>query len=113
MAEEQEKAKKFDDTDLDIKRLQESKIKDLYEIAKNQGIQRVAQYRKDDLISEILRMQTESKGYKFKEGVLKIQDGGYGLLRVDSYLASSNDIYVSPSQIKKFGLLDGDTVSGQ
>ncbi len=113
VVEDQEKAKKFDVTDLDIKKLQEMKIKELYEIAKSLGIQRVAQYRKDDLISEILKIQTESKGYKFKEGVLKIHEGGYGLLRVDNYLPSPNDIYVSPSQIKKFGLLDGDTVSGQ
>lgn len=99
--------------DLDIKKLKEMKIKDLYTMAKNFGIQRLSQYRKDDLIFEILRAQTESNGYKFNEGVLEIQDGGYGLLRVDNYLPGPNDIYVSPSQIKRFGLLNGDVVSGQ
>ena len=99
--------------ELDIKKLQEMKIKDLYTMAKSFGIQRLSQYRKDDLIFEILRAQTESNGYKFNEGVLEIQDGGYGLLRVDNYLPGPNDIYVSPSQIKRFGLLNGDVVSGQ
>ncbi len=99
--------------ELDIKKLQEMKIKDLYTMAKSFGIQRLSQYRKDDLIFEILRAQTESNGYKFNEGVLDLQDGGYGLLRVDNYLPGPNDIYVSPSQIKRFGLLNGDTVSGQ
>ncbi len=99
--------------ELDIKKLQEMKIKDLYTMAKNFGIQRLSQYRKDDLIFEILRAQTESNGYKFNEGVLELQDGGYGLLRVDNYLPGPNDIYVSPSQIKRFGLLNGDIVSGQ
>ncbi len=99
--------------ELDIKKLQEMKIKELYAMAKSFGIQRFSQYRKDDLIFEILKAQTESNGYKFKEGVLEIQEGGYGLLRVDDYLSGPNDIYVSPSQIKRFGLLNGDVVSGQ
>lgn len=104
---------KIPQRDLDIKKLQEMKIKELYEMAKSFGIQRFTQFRKDDLIFEILKVQTESNGYKFKEGVLEIQDGGYGLLRVDNYLPCPNDIYVSPSQIKRFGLLNGDIVSGQ
>ena len=99
--------------DLDIKKLQTMKIKELYTLAKKFGIQRLSQYRKDDLIFEILKAQTESNGYKFGEGILEIQDGGYGLLRVDNYIPSSNDIYVSPSQIKRFGLLNGDIISGQ
>uniref|UniRef100_A0A7V3RFH3 Transcription termination factor Rho n=1 Tax=Mesoaciditoga lauensis TaxID=1495039 RepID=A0A7V3RFH3_9BACT len=114
VTEEKEREHSRFSKDADIKKLEDLKIKELYEIAKSLGIQRFAQYRKEDLIFEILKAQSESNGYKFKEGVLKIQDGGgYGLLRVDSYTSTANDIYVSPSQIKRFGLMDGDTVSGQ
>ncbi len=113
MTEDKEEAQNKLAISADIKKLEEMKIKELYEVAKKLGIQRFTQYRKEDLIFEILKAQTESNGYKFQEGVLKIQDGGYGLLRVDNYLPSQNDIYVSPSQIKRFGLIDGDVVSGQ
>jgi transcription termination factor Rho len=71
--------------------------------------------RKQDLIFEILKAESEKSGLVFAEGVLQILQDGYGFLRHPdyNYLPGPDDIYVSPSQIKRFGLITGDTVSGQ
>jgi transcription termination factor Rho len=71
--------------------------------------------RKQDLIFEIMKAQSEQSGLVFAEGVLQILQDGYGFLRHPdyNYLPGPDDIYVSPSQIKRFGLITGDTVSGQ
>jgi transcription termination factor Rho len=71
--------------------------------------------RKQDLIFEIMKAQSEKSGLVFAEGVLQILQDGYGFLRHPdyNYLPGPDDIYVSPSQIKRFGLVTGDTVSGQ
>ncbi len=66
-----------------------------------------------DLIFKILQAETEKKGYMFSEGILEIMDDGFGFLRTGGYLPSENDIYISPSQIKRFNLSNGDLVSGQ
>jgi transcription termination factor Rho len=89
-------------------------IKQLYEIAKSLGIPRYTSMRKRDLIFAILKAQTESTGYFFGEGVLEIHPEGFGFLRrlEDNLLPSNDDIYISPSQIRKFNLNTGDIISG-
>ena len=71
--------------------------------------------RKQELIFQILKAQTEQSGFIFSEGVLEVLPDGFGFLRAPdyNYLPGPDDIYVSPSQIRKFDLQTGDTVSGQ
>jgi transcription termination factor Rho len=100
---------------MDIAELKGKKISDLTKIAKELNIAGYSDLRKQDLIFKILEAQTEQDGLTFSKGVLETLPDGYGFLRsVDyNYLPSPDDIYVSPSQIKKFNLRTGDTVSGQ
>ncbi len=100
---------------MDIAELKSKKIAELTNIAKNMNITGYADLRKQELIFRILEAQTEKDGLTFSKGVLETLPDGYGFLRsVDyNYLPSPDDIYVSPSQIKKFNLRTGDTVSGQ
>ncbi|MBD3278850.1 MAG: transcription termination factor Rho [Candidatus Aegiribacteria sp.] len=88
---------------------------ELQSIARDKGLDRVTGIRKKDLIRKLLEKKTESNGFKFATGILEVLSEGYGFLRSNegSYLPSSSDIYVSPSQIKRFSLGTGDTVSGQ
>jgi transcription termination factor Rho len=100
---------------MDIAELKGKKISELTKIAKEMNISGYTDLRKQDLIFRILEAQTEKDGLTFSKGVLEVLPDGYGFLRsVDyNYLPSPDDIYVSPSQIKKFMLRTGDTVSGQ
>ena len=100
---------------MDIAELKSKKISELTKIAKDLNISGYTDLRKQDLIFKILEAQTEEVGLSFSKGVLEVLPDGYGFLRsVDyNYLPSPDDIYVSPSQIKKFSLRTGDTVSGQ
>lgn len=100
---------------MDIAELKSKKISELALIAKALNISGHSDLRKQDLIFKILEAQTEQDGLSFSKGVLEVLPDGYGFLRsVDyNYLPSPDDIYVSPSQIKKFSLRTGDTVSGQ
>ncbi len=100
---------------MDIAELKSKKIADLTKIAKEMNITGYTDLRKQELIFKILEAQTEKDGLTFSKGVLETLPDGYGFLRsVDyNYLPSPDDIYVSPSQIKKFSLRTGDTVSGQ
>jgi len=100
---------------MDIAELKSKKISELSKIAKELNISGYSDLRKQDLIFKILEAQTEEEGLSFSKGVLEVLPDGYGFLRsVDyNYLPSPDDIYVSPSQIKKFSLRTGDTVSGQ
>lgn len=100
---------------MDIAELKSKKIAELTKIAKDMNITGYADLRKQELIFRILEVQTEKDGLTFSKGVLETLPDGYGFLRsVDyNYLPSPDDIYVSPSQIKKFSLRTGDTVSGQ
>lgn len=93
--------------------LKEKKISDLCKIAKEYNINNFSRIKKIDLIFKILQAQTEKKGYMFSEGILEIMNEGFGFLRTGGYLPSENDIYTSPSQIKRFNLSNGDFVSGQ
>jgi transcription termination factor Rho len=100
---------------MDIAELKSKKISELTKIAKDMNIAGVTELRKQDMIFKILEAQTEKDGFSFSKGVLEVLPDGYGFLRsVDyNYLPSPDDIYVSPSQIKKFNLRTGDSVSGQ
>jgi transcription termination factor Rho len=100
---------------MDIAELKSKKISELTKIAKDMSIAGYTDLRKQELIFKILEAQTEKDGLTFSKGVLEVLPDGYGFLRsVDyNYLPSPDDIYVSPSQIKKFSLRTGDTVSGQ
>jgi transcription termination factor Rho len=93
--------------------LKEKKINDLCEIAKEYDINNFSRIKKMDLIFKILQAETEKKGYMFSEGILEIMSEGFGFLRTGGYLPGENDIYISPSQIRRFNLSIGDLVSGQ
>ncbi len=100
---------------MDIIELKSKTIAELLEIAEKLDIPGVSGLRKQELIFKILEANTEKDGLIFAEGVLEILDEGYGFLRSPDYcyLPGPDDIYVSPSQIKRFDLRTGDTVSGQ
>jgi transcription termination factor Rho len=100
---------------MDIGELKSKKIAELYTIAKNLKITGYSDLRKQELIYKILESQTEKDGVAYGKGVLDVLPDGYGFLRSSdyNYLSSPDDVYVSPSQIKKFALRTGDTVSGQ
>ncbi|MBA4252060.1 MAG: transcription termination factor Rho [Chlorobiaceae bacterium] len=100
---------------MDISELKSKKIIELYTIAKELSIIGYSDLRKQDLIFKILEAQTSKDGLTFSKGVLEVLPDGYGFLRSQAYnyLPSPDDIYVSPSQIKKFMLRTGDFVSGQ
>jgi len=100
---------------LDIRTLKEKSIAELTGIAKALDVPNATALRKQELIFEILRAQTEKSGLIFAEGVLETLPDGFGFLRAPeyNYLPGPDDIYVSPSQIRKFDLHTGDTISGQ
>ncbi|OAB47752.1 transcription termination factor Rho [Paenibacillus antarcticus] len=99
--------------DLQISDLEEMKLTDLYKLAKQYQISYYGQLKKRELIFAILRAQAEQSGLMFMEGVLEILSEGYGFLRPINYLPSTQDIYISASQIRKFDLRTGDLVSGK
>jgi transcription termination factor Rho len=98
---------------LAIADLESKSLADLQELAKELNIANLRRYRKQELIMRILQAQTEREGLMFRSGILEIMAEGYGFLRTSGYLPGSEDIYVSPSQIKRFGLRVGDEVLGQ
>ncbi len=100
---------------MNLKDLKEKKATDLAAIAKDLKIEGAAGMRKQDLIFAILNATAEKNGAIFGEGVLEILPDGFGFLRAPdaNYLPGPDDIYVSPSQIRRFNLRTGDTVSGQ
>jgi transcription termination factor Rho len=100
---------------ISISELKEKTIDELSEVARGLKVEGATGLRKQDLIFAILQAQTEKIGYVFGEGVLEILPDGFGFLRSSdySYLPGPDDIYVSPSQIRRFTLRTGDVVSGQ
>jgi len=100
---------------MDISKLKKLKIIDLHKIATDLKITNYSDLRKQDLIFKILEAQTVKDGLSFSKGVLEVLNDGYGFLRASAYnyLPSPDDIYVSPSQIKRFSMRTGDDVSGQ
>lgn len=100
---------------MNLQELKVKKISELTAIAKGLNIEGASSLRKQDLIFAILNAQTEKNGMIFGEGVLETLPDGFGFLRAPdyNYLPGPDDIYVSPSQIRRFNLHTGDTVSGQ
>jgi len=100
---------------MNIVELQRMNILDLQELAQNLEVAEYTTLRKQELIFAILKHQTERSGLIFAQGVLEVLEEGFGFLRSPSYnyLPGPDDIYVSHSQIKRFGLRTGDTISGQ
>src|SRR6266702_4004068 len=100
---------------MNLSELKEKSIPDLNGIAREMNIQNVGGLRKQELIFKILQSQAERDGLIFAEGVLEVLPDGFGFLRAPdyNYLPGPDDIYVSPSQIRRFDLRTGDTISGQ
>src|SRR6266702_484265 len=100
---------------LDLAELKEMSITKLAQVAKGLEIPGAATMKKQELVFQILRAQAEKEGLIFSEGVLEILPDGFGFLRAPEYcyLPGPDDIYVSPSQIRKFDLRTGETISGQ
>jgi transcription termination factor Rho len=100
---------------LNLAELKDMSISELTHVAKEMGIEGATGLRKQELIFKVLAAQTEKSGLIFSEGVLETLPDGFGFLRAPeyNYLPGPDDIYVSPSQIRKFDLRTGDTVSGQ
>jgi transcription termination factor Rho len=100
---------------LNLKALKEKKISELAQIARDFNVDGASSMRKQDLIFAILQAQAEQSGFIYGEGVLEILSDGFGFLRSPdyNYLPGPDDIYVSPSQIRRFNLRTGDVVAGQ
>jgi len=98
---------------MNIGQLENKNRDELIEIAKEMGISSYTNLKKQDIIMRLLQAHTEQQGNIFCSGVLEIMNDGYGFLRQSSLLPSSADIYVSQSQIHRFGLRNGDMVIGQ
>ncbi len=98
---------------MNIRELEEKTITELYELAKDFDIKNYTRFKKKELIFELLKQETEKGGLIFADGVLEILPDGYGFLRPSKYSPSSDDIYISASQIRRFDLRNGDVVSGQ
>jgi transcription termination factor Rho len=100
---------------LDLVELKDMSIQNLNTVAKDMGVLNAAGLRKQELIFKILQTQAEKSGLIFSEGVLECLPDGFGFLRAPeyNYLPGPDDVYVSPSQIRRFDLRTGDTVSGQ
>ncbi|MFH1032302.1 MAG: transcription termination factor Rho [Chloroflexota bacterium] len=97
---------------MDIAQLESKTDEELAELAKEMGISDTT-LAKAELIMRMLQAQTEQEGNTFCSGILEIMQDGYGFLRNQTLLPSSGDVYVSQSQIRRFGLRNGDTVAGQ
>jgi len=95
-----------------ITELETKTLPELQDLAKDLEVTGYSRMKKTDLISRVLQAQTEQQGNIFGQGVLDIIDDGYGFLRGERYLPGTNDIYVSQSQIRRFGLRTGDWISG-
>ncbi|GAB6877646.1 transcription termination factor Rho [Thermaerobacter litoralis] len=97
----------------DIREMEQMSLKELYALARQLEIPYYSAMRKQELIFEIAKARTEKDGLLWAEGLLDIMPEGFGFLRPVNYLPSKEDIYVSPSQIRRFDLRPGDMVSGQ
>ncbi len=98
---------------MDFAELETKTLSELRELAKSMEISGYSRLKKEDLILRLLRAKAEQQGYSFGGGVLDIIEDGIGFLRADHYLPGAEDVYVSQSQIRRFGLRTGDMVVGQ
>src|SRR3989304_1550198 len=96
-----------------ISELESKTREDLLEMAKGLGVSGYSAMKKQDLVVKLLQAQTERDGNIFAEGIIQIDDDGYGFLRGESMLPTVNDVYVSQSQVRRFALRTGDLVMGQ
>ena len=116
LLEEEALADEYDDSErIYVRDLKANSMQELTEFAEGMQVDNAAGLRKQDLLFAILQAQTAKHGKIFAEGVLEILQDGFGFLRApdQNYLAGPDDIYVSPSQIRRFNLRTGDTVEGQ
>ncbi len=113
--ETHEKYERVKRGELHITDLQKMSVQELHEVAKTEGIEEFVGLPKQDLIFQILKRRINKDGLLYGEGVLEILPDGFGFLRSPeyNYLPCPDDIYVSPSQIRRFGLRNGHTVAGQ
>jgi transcription termination factor Rho len=100
-------------SEMDIAVLETKRLAELRELAKEWEISRYSRLKKEDLILRLLRAKAEREGLQFGGGVLDIVDESKGYLRCDHYKPGRDDVYVSQSQIRRFGLRTGDMVIGQ
>ena len=98
---------------MDIAELETQTLHDLREMAREADIAGFSRLKKQDLILRLLRDKAERQGHQLRGGILEIIDDGIGFLRSDHYLPGPDDIYVSQTQIRRFGLRTGDMVIGQ
>jgi transcription termination factor Rho len=100
---------------IELASLKDLSVTELTNVAKELDVPNATGMRKQDLIFQILKARSEKSGLLFSEGVLETLPDGFGFLRAPdyNYLPGPDDVYVSPSQIRKFDLHTGDTVSGQ
>jgi len=98
---------------MDISQLETKTRDELIELIKEKGITNYATLKKHDMVLRLLQAHTEQEGNDFFSGILEIMSDGYGFLRNSTLLPSSSDVYVSQSQIRRFGLRNGDMVAGQ
>ena len=121
-AEKAEKAERTERTErvekkeeLNIRQLQKMTIKELQDLAKKEGVKECHGLKKQELIFKILKDRVTQNGLMYGEGVVEVLPEGFGFLRSPdySYLPGPDDIYISPSQIRRFGIKTGVTVSGQ
>ncbi|MCR4401087.1 MAG: Rho termination factor N-terminal domain-containing protein, partial [Syntrophomonadaceae bacterium] len=98
---------------MNLSELEQKNMVELYQIARERNLTGYSKLRKKELVFEIMKSLTKSDQLLGASGVLEILPDGYGFLRPFAYLPSQDDIYVSPSQIRKFDLRTGDKVSGQ
>ena len=98
---------------MNLSELEQKTISELHKIAKDLELTGCSRLRKKELIFEIMKAKTEKDGLMFAQGILEILPDGYGFLRPFAYLPSHDDIYVSPSQIRRFDMRTGDRVAGQ
>ncbi|HHV54604.1 MAG TPA: transcription termination factor Rho [Firmicutes bacterium] len=96
-----------------ISELESKTSAELQELARSLGISGPSRFRKKDLMLEILKAETEKEGLIFTQGILEILPEGYGFLRLQNYTPSTEDVYVSPSQIRRLNLRTGDLILGQ
>jgi transcription termination factor Rho len=98
---------------MDISQLETKTREELVEMIKEKGITNYANLKKQDMVMRLLQSHTEQEGNDFYSGILEVMSDGYGFLRNNTLLPSSSDVYVSQSQIRRFGLRNGDLVTGQ
>jgi len=104
---------KVKEKEVDFAELDTKKREELMEMAKERGISGYSTLKKQELIVRLLQTEAEKEGYSLASGMLEVTSEGYGFLRQDSLLPGASDIYVSLSQIRRFGLRTGDVVVGQ